>query len=176
MIITISGMPGSGKSTVGRLLAKKLGYRFYSIGDLRGKWAVERGMSIDELNKLGEEEEWTDKKADEYQAEIGKGDDNIVIDGRISFHFIPGSFKVFLTVDDETGAGRVFGDERSDEKAESAEELKVNLKKRVGSDALRYKKLYNLDFQDERHYDLVIDTTDMKPEEVAERIMESIKK
>ena len=37
MIITISGLPGSGKSTIGKMLAKKLGYKFYSMGDLRGK-------------------------------------------------------------------------------------------------------------------------------------------
>ena len=53
MIITISGIPGSGKTTVGRMLAEKLGYKFYSIGDLRGKMAMERGMTIDQLNELG---------------------------------------------------------------------------------------------------------------------------
>ena len=44
MIITISGWPGSGKTSVGKLLSKKLGYQFYSMGDLRGKVALEKNL------------------------------------------------------------------------------------------------------------------------------------
>ena len=71
MIITISGVPGSGKSTAGKSVARKLGYEYVSMGDFRGKMAMERGLTIDELNKLGEKEDWTDRQADEYQRELG---------------------------------------------------------------------------------------------------------
>ena len=174
MIITISGLPGSGKSTVGRLLARKLGYSFYSIGDLRGKWAMERGMGINELNRLGEKEEWTDRKADEYQAELGEKEDGFVIDGRLSFHFIPRSFKVFLTVSPGTGAKRIFSDERQDEGAESLGRLEKALEDRIRSDDMRYRKLYGLDFRDRKHYDLVIDTTGLTPGDVVSRITKAL--
>lgn len=176
MIITISGMPGSGKSSVGRMVAKKLGCVFYSIGDLRGKWALERGMTIDELNKVGETEDWTDKKADEWQVEAAKKEENVVIDGRLSFHFIPKSFKVFLTVDPGVGADRVSGDMREDERTNDTEQLKNNLAKRIESDILRYRKYYSVDIMDMKNYDLVVDTTKMKPEEVAERILGEARK
>ena len=107
MIITISGMPGSGKTTVAKLLAKRLGYEHYSMGDLRGKMAMERGISIDELNKLGEKESWTDKEADDYQKKLGETEDNFVTDGRTGFHFIPHSRKIFLKVDLRIGAERI---------------------------------------------------------------------
>jgi cytidylate kinase len=175
MIITISGLPGSGKSTVGRLLAKRLGYMFYSIGELRGMWAVERGMSINELNKLGEREEWTDKDADDYQTRLGKREDNFVIDGRLSFHFIPHSFKVFLTVQMPEGARRIFDDERVDEEGESLQGLQESLEERIKSDDRRYRKLYGLDFRDSHHYDVVIDTTDLTPEQVADKIIQALK-
>jgi len=55
MIITISGLPGSGKTSVGKLIAERLGYEFLSIGDLRGSFASKKGLTIDELNKLGED-------------------------------------------------------------------------------------------------------------------------
>ena len=64
MIITISGKPGSGKSTVAKIIAAKLGLNKYSIGDLRGKMALDRGITIDELNEVGEKEDFTDKEAD----------------------------------------------------------------------------------------------------------------
>jgi cytidylate kinase len=176
MIITISGMPGSGKSTVGRLVSKNLGYAFYSIGDLRGKWALERGMTIDELNKVGEKEDWTDKKADEWQAEAARKQENVVIDGRLSFHFIPKSFKVFLTVDPDVGAERVSGDSREDERTDGMERLKGRLAGRTESDIMRYKKYYGVDIMDMKNYDLVVDTTDMKPDEVAGRVLKEARK
>ncbi|MCX6741353.1 MAG: AAA family ATPase, partial [Candidatus Parcubacteria bacterium] len=46
MIITLSGKPGSGKTTVAKILAEKLGYKFYSTGDLRGQMAMKRGLTI----------------------------------------------------------------------------------------------------------------------------------
>ena len=178
MIITISGMPGSGKTTVGKLLAKKLGFSFYSIGDLRGKMAMEHGLTIDELNELGMKEEWTDKEADEYQKKVGTKEDNFVIESRLGFHFIPHSFKVFLKVNLKTGAERIFRDPRPDEKKrKSVEETIEGIRKRMENDRLRYRKYYGIDdFADEKHFDLVIDTTNLTPEEVVERIIEEIQK
>ena len=176
MIITISGLPGSGKSTVGKMLAKRLGYKFYSIGDLRGKWAVERGISINELNKLGEREDWTDKKADDYQKELGEREDDFVIDGRLSFNFIPKSFKVFLAVRMSEGARRILNDDRPDEKGSSAAGLEKSLEKRIESDDKRYRKLYGIDFRNEHHYNLVIDTTSLTPQQVTDEISRAAKR
>ena len=176
MIITISGLPGSGKSTVGKMLAKRLGFKFYSIGDLRGKWAVERGISINELNELGEREDWTDKKADDYQKGLGEREDGFVIDGRLSFHFIPESFKVFLTVKMSEGARRILDDDRPDEKGSSAEGLEHSLGERIESDDKRYRKLYGVDFRDEHNYDLVIDTTSLTPQRVVDEMFRAAKR
>ncbi len=177
MIVTISGLPGSGKSTIGKMLAKKLGYNFYSVGDLRGKMATERGLTIEELNKLGESEQWTDKEADDYQVALAKREDNFIIDGRISFHFIPQSFKIFLTVDTDVGATRVFAHPRTDEKpASTIEELKTAMAARMQSDTLRYKKYYDITYPDPTAFDLVIDTSHLTPEEILEKILTAIKK
>ncbi|MBN2331181.1 MAG: cytidylate kinase family protein [Candidatus Aenigmarchaeota archaeon] len=175
MIVTISGLPGSGKSTVGKLLAKRLGYRFRSVGDLRGEWAVGMGITIDELNKLGEREDWTDRKADEHQKGLGEREDDFVIDGRLSFHFIPRSFKVFLDVKTQEAARRILQDDRPDEPAGTAEGIGKSLERRVRSDDKRYRKLYGIDFRDRRHFDLVIDTTDLTPQQVTDEILKAVK-
>jgi CMP/dCMP kinase len=177
MIITISGYPGAGKTSVGKLLAKKLGYKFYSMGDLRGEIAVKKGLTINELNKLGEKEAWTDTSVDDYQKELGKTRNNLVIEGRLSFHFIPNSLKIFLTVNPRTGAERIFNvkEERLDEEIHSSvQELQTQLKARVESDTLRYKKYYNINCYEKDHYNLIVDTTVPTAEEVTNRILSQI--
>jgi len=176
MIITISGLPGSGKSTIGKIIAEKLGLTFYSIGDLRGKMAMERGMTIDQLNKLGETEAWTDKEVDDYQIDLARREDNFVIDARLSWFFMPRAFKVFLTVTPEEGARRIFANPRPDESsAASVEEVAERTKKRITSDRLRYEKWYHVRFDDPANYDLVLDTTARKPEQIVEEILKAVK-
>jgi predicted cytidylate kinase len=170
-------MPGSGKTTIAKLLAKKIHMKFYSIGDLRGKMALERGLTIDQLNEMGMKEAWTDTKADDYQKRLGKKEDNFVIESRLGFHFIPDSFKVFLDVDDVTAAKRIMGDRRPDEERRNTlEESLESIKKRMESDRRRYKKYYNVDFEDRSHYDIVIDTTNLSPAQVVDRIVGEIKR
>lgn len=50
--ITISGYPGAGKSTNGKILASRLGYDFFSAGHFRREAAKELGVDIDTLNIL----------------------------------------------------------------------------------------------------------------------------
>ncbi len=176
MIITISGYPGAGKTTLGKALAKKLGYRFLSAGDIRGMMAMEKGMTIDELNKLGEKEGWTDIEVDRYIEKLGKEKDNLVIDSRLAYHFIPHSVKIFLEVDPWVGAERIFKDKREDESFESVEDAVKRLKERVESDKRRYKKYYNIDFPEKSKFDLILDTTHMSKEEVLSKVLEFLKK
>lgn len=177
MIIAISGFPGSGKSSAGRLLAKKLGYKFYSIGDLRGKMAMERGLTIDQLNEIGKKERWTDMDPDRYQEQLGKKEDNFVIDSWLGFHFIPHSVKIFLKVDPRVGAERIFRDQRPDEpRQETAPGVRRMIEKRMEDSRVRYRKYYDIDPYDMKNYDLVIDTTKIPKGQVIEKIMEFLRK
>ena len=175
MIITISGKPGAGKTTIGKLLAQKLNYKFYSMGDLRGKMAMERNLTIDQLNEIGAKEDWTDKEVDTYQTKIAEKEDNLVFDGWLSFHFIPKSFKVFLDIAPEEAAKRVFKDQRPDEEHfDSVEKMQKEMANRLEQSRQRYLKYYNVDFLDRSHYDLIIDTTNMTPEEEVKLILKNV--
>lgn len=182
MIITLSGLPGAGKSTIKKMLADHLGYKAYSMGDMRGEMAKARGLTIDALNALGMTEAFTDKDADAFQSELGKNEDDFVIDGWLSWHFIPQSFKVFLTVDPMVGAERIFADRaqnpnRSDEpEYATVEETQKTLQERVAQTDSRYQKWYGLQFLDQSHYDLVIDTSQLTDIEVLQRILSALPK
>ena len=175
MVITISGQAGSGKSTIARLLSRRLQLQHYSMGDLRRKMAEERGMTLAELNRLGETEDFTDRQVDEYQKRLGEVEDGFVVDGRTSWYFIPRSVKIYLDARLADRAQRVFKDERSTEKFASIRDTEIALEEREKSDSRRYAKYYGIDVYDKKHYDIVVDTTGMEPNRVAESIMESIK-
>lgn len=176
MKITIAGLPGSGKTTVAKMIAKGLNYKHYSIGDLRGEIAAKHNMSLVELNEVGLREEWPHKEADDFLKELGETEDNLVIDTWMGFHFIPDSFKVFISVDAESAAKRIFGDiaNRSDEDYDSVEEVKEGVRKRVEVSNRAYQKYYNVSFLDRSHYDLVLDSTDKTAEEIMGMILDSI--
>lgn len=180
MIITISGLPGSGKSTVAKILAEKLGFKQYYAGQVRREAARKRGMTLGEFNTLGEKDISTDKLVDDVLSELGKKEDNIVVQGRTAFHFIPNSVKIFLDVDLKEGARRIFEEKRHankrNEKAARTveEELKIQ-QERMKSDTKRYRKYYGIDCFDKKHFDLVVDTTDISPERVVERILKFLK-
>lgn len=179
MIITLTGLPGAGKSTIAKLLSDKLGFHWYSMGDLRGKLAQERGMTIDEFNHLGETQSFTDEDIDTYQTRLGKEQDRLIIDGRLSWHFIPNSLKVFLDVDENEAARRIYeaakNGLRKDEKPyTSTEEVKQRVHARVASDQKRYQQYYQLDYLDRSNYDLVIDTTSLTPEQIVQTILDKI--
>ncbi len=181
MIITISGHAGSGKSTVAKLLAKKLGFKHYSAGDLRRQLAQERGLTIEEFNTLGETDPSTDKLADERSTILAKTEDNFILDGRLGWKFIPQSFKIFLDVDPNVAAERSFKDHQagkrpSEHPLSSVKEALAELKDRQASDTKRYKKLYNVTYDDPRHYDLVIDTSNNSIEQIVGQILDAIKK
>ena len=174
MIITISGSEGSGKSSVGKLLAKELGYKHYSVGDYRRKLALDMKIDINELNKIGETKDFTDKGPDEWQTKLGKTEDNFIIDGRMSYFFIPNSFKIFLYADEKVRAERVFIDHRKSEKYPNVEETIEELRKRRDSDIRRLKKYYNVDPFDKKNFDLVVDTTQLTVQDSVQLILQSL--
>lgn len=174
MIITISGLPGSGKTTTAKILSEKLNLKRYSVGNFRREKAKKLGLTLEEFNKLGEKDSFTDKEADDWQIEIGKREDNFIIDGRLSYHFIPNSIKIFLSVSPEVGAERIMLERREEEKHQTINEAVKSWKTRVNSDKKRYKKYYNLNPNDSKNYDLVIDTSSMEKQEVIDKILRFI--
>ncbi|MFZ2681611.1 MAG: AAA family ATPase [Patescibacteria group bacterium] len=178
MIITLGGLPGAGKSTIKNLLATKLGLKSYSMGDMRGEIAKAKSLTIDELNDLSLNDATSDKQVDEFQKHLGETEDNFIIDGAMSWHFIPHSRKIFLTVDPQIAAARIFADRhnnpnRNDEPEYANEaETQQKLAARATQNDARYQKWYGVGYLDQNNYDLVIDTTTLTTPEVMQKILD----
>ena len=176
MIIALGGRAGSGKSTIGKILAKKLKYKHYSMGDFQREIAKERNISIIELGELEEKDPSIDQEVDKKQIDLGKSQDNFVIDSRLGFHFIPQAKKVFLEADFELRASRILNDKSRKEDNPDINKAKENIIKREKSEIKRYTKYYHINPYDTKKYDIIIDASGNEPEEIADNIIKSINK
>ncbi len=176
MIISLSGKPGAGKSVVAKLLAQKLNFKHYSSGDFTRKIAEKKGITILKLAKLEETNKAIDKQVDEQQIELGKKEDNFVIDSRLGFHFIPHSKKIFLDANFEIRAKRILKDKKRKEDNPDIKKAKKNIKERENSEIKRYKTYYNIDLYNPSNYDLIIDTTKIDIEQTVSQIMDFLNK
>lgn len=182
MIISIGGDHGSGKSTVAKMLQERLRLdRFYAGGIMREE-ARKRGIDLEELMRLAEEDDSIDKAVDFKMKELGETEDNFIAEGRTAFHFVPNSFKVYISVDPREGARRVFEQIRSEgasgrnEKvAESIEEQMELQKWLKESYKKRYMDYYGIDCSNLSNYDLVVDSSDKSVEEVVEIIISKLR-
>lgn len=179
-IITISGLPGSGKSSTAKGVARALGFEHFSSGDLFREMAAARGLSVEQINFAAEQQREIDLEVDELLKKIGKEKDRLVIDSRMAFHWIPDSFKVFLDLDPETAAARTFAhiqkEGRASQAASSLEEVRKKTLKRFESERKRYKNLYNVDFTDKSRFDLVVDTVANSLDQAIKIVVEKYKK
>lgn len=174
--ISISGDLGSGKSTVCRYLNAKFGLKVYSIGLIQRTLAEKYNMDICTFNRYMESHSEIDEEIDTELARIGRRDEDMVLDSRMAWHFVPDSFKVYLTVQLDAAADRIMQDRRGTvESYANPDEAKKRLTERKKSENLRYITKYGVDCTDMKNYDLVIDTTDISPEEVAREIMSNLK-
>ena len=175
MKITISGKIGSGKSTIGKFLAKKLGLKHYSTGDFMRQIANEKGKTLLELSKIAENSDEIDRILDERQMSLGETEDDFLIDARLGFYFIPDSIKIFLDVDINEAAKRIYAEKRLDETNLSLKNTIENIKTRQASEKNRYEKYYRIDVNDKSNFDIWIDTSNKCPEEIVEIILSEIK-
>jgi len=169
MRITIGGTPASGKGTAGKLLAKELGYEYWSAGSVWREEAEKHGMTLNEFHRYLTAHPEFDHYLDEKQAELSERD-NIVVDSRLGFHFVKDSVKVFLTTNIDVAAARLLAAKRNEEQVSSLAEARAEIEERMHAERTRHKELYGVDIADTSNYDIIIDTTPLDPKAVVDAI------
>jgi len=177
MIITISGDIGSGKSTTGKLLCEKLGYKYLSTGAIQRKIASEMGLTTLELNHLTDARLDIDEKIDSYTKALNDTTEDYVVDSRLAWHFVPSSYKVFLLCDENIAAHRISLDKerKNDELIRDVRHLLLKIKERRKSERTRFKRIYGIDFEDHSNYNIVIDSAYFFPDKIVNLILDGAK-
>lgn len=179
-IISIAGDLASGKGTVSSIICEKLNYSIYRNGEYFRKLAKEHNMDVTTFNQYVFKHTEIDKQIENSAHEYSLTHDNFVIDARLGWYAVPESFKVYLTVDIDVAAKRAFEDRdpmrKSTESFKTIEEQKNDMIKRMKLENERYFEVYGVHKEDMNNYDLVIDTTNILPEDVAKIIIEKYNK
>lgn len=181
-IITLSGKPGSGKSSTSDRVAEMLGYTRYSLGDSVRDETKKKKITLSEFNKQAESNPDMDFKIDKNLRELRDSDD-IVIDARLGFYWIPESFKVYLELGNDLAIARIFKDaninasrNKSGEGGASMDDVYEQVEERMRSEKRRFQKLYGVNPYSIEHFDLVIDTARHSPQTVALTVFDTYKR
>ena len=175
MRITISGPPGSGKTTACRNLSEALGLKSVVFGQIFRQMAADRGMSLVEFGALAEQDPSIDRLIDSRILEIAREHEDIILESRLSAYMLArngiDAFKVYLSASPEVRMARVGLRE-----GETAEQAEKATREREASEAKRYMMYYGIDITDLSVYDLVLNTDDLDPDQVLDAILKGTSK
>ena len=175
MIISVSGLHGTGKSTIAKLMAERLGILYYSTGQAFRDLANEKNMSLEEYTNYVENHPDIDKDLDNIVVNMAKKG-NIIIDSQLSGHILKSiaNFRIHLTCPLELRVKRM-----SERDQTSFEEKLKETTLREKSELERFKKLYNIDLSNinsiNEFFNLVINTENLSIEEVLDKILSELK-
>ena len=176
MKITLAGAPGSGKSTLRQLLADHYGLEVKAVGDFMRQVAQRYGYTditaflVEYVTHHPE----IDHEVDEEQREYGATHGRFVLDSHIGFHFVPDSLKIRLECDVEEAARRILAAKRTTESAASLEQAVEANRQREDTMHRNFLNLYGVDIHEDANFDIVVDTTSLRPEEVFAELCQRI--
>ena len=160
MLLTVSGPPGSGKSTNAAALADRFDLDHVSGGDIFRELAAERGLSPVEFNELAEEDDQIDRDLDRRLRDIAVERDDVVLESRLAGWLAAdhADIKIWLDAPREIRAERI-----ADREEKPVDVARQETARRENSEALRYKEYYNIDIRDLTIYDITCNTARWGP-------------
>ncbi|NUB92532.1 AAA family ATPase [Haloterrigena sp. SYSU A558-1] len=171
MLLTVSGPPGSGKSTTAELLADRFDLEHVSGGDIFRELAEERGYTPLEFNKLAEENDQIDRDLDRRLYEIAVERDDLVLESRLA-GWLAGEqadFRFWLDA-----PARVRGERIAEREEKDPERATEETKAREASEAKRYQEYYGIDIRDLTIYDLSVNTARWGPDAVLDMLVTAV--
>ena len=175
--VTVSGLPGAGSSTLGKSLAEKLGWEYFSGGDFMRAYAIEHGLFSKDKTVHHDATVYSDdfdRQVDYGMREKMQKQDNRVYDSWLSGFMakgIKGVLKILVICsEDAVRVDRIVNRDRVD-----VEEAKRHIFERERKNAEKWRRMYGpIDFWNPRLYDVVIDTFSQSREDTLATALEAV--
>ena len=174
--ITISGHPGSGTSTLVKLLSENKGWNSLNGGELFRQEAKRRNMTLADFGEVCKNDLDVDRELDALlKQEMLRNDEQApaIVESRLAGWWayqleleIP---RIWLDVNEIERAKRVKNREGG-----SIESILKESEKRASVDAQRFLELYDLLPEQHEPYSHRIEATSLNPQEVLARVLEIV--
>ena len=170
-IIAVAGAPGTGTTTLCKLLSDRTGLPHVYAGQIFRQLAAERAMDVTTFNRYAEEHPDIDIELDRRMIEVARKG-ACVLEGRmVAWQLqkaqVHDALRVLLEAPEEVRAARV----AKREGVPDFHKVLMDNRHREASEAKRYREFYGFDPNDPRQYDLVIDSSAATPDEIAQRVL-----
>ncbi len=170
--ITVGGLPGTGTSTLCKLLAEKTGLSYIYAGALFREEARRRHMTLAEFGALCQRDPAIDQALDDRQIGLLKRG-SIILEGRLSGwlanrHKVD-ALTVWVTCENKERIRRIV----QRDGGTPDDQLKAT-EAREASEADRYSRYYGVDLNDLSKFDLVLDSTQLGPEMLLEKVLANL--
>jgi len=165
--IAISGMSGCGNTTVSKIVADRLGLKF--INFTFRSLAQEKSIDLKEVLELAAKDDSWDKEVDNRQLEMARESEGCVVGSRLAIWMLKeADLKVYLRASPETRAARIVKREGG-----QLDDIATFTAERDSRDNRRYIRIYDIDNYKYEFVDLIIDTDDITPDEIADKIIQA---
>ena len=168
-LVAVAGLPGTGTTTLCRLLSPRLKMPHVYAGQMFRDMAKEHGMGVNEFGEYAESHPEIDIELDRRMIDVAKKG-GVILEGRMAAWQVreahTTALRVLLEAPEEMRARRV----ADREGAKDWMAVLSQNRHREASEAKRYREFYGFDPNDPRHYDLVIDSSDKTPEHIADMV------
>ena len=176
VLVTISGHPGSGTSTLVKLLKESKDWTSINGGEIFREIAKKKEMTLKDFGKLCKQNPTIDRLLDdELIKRICEDSGPDIVESRLAGHWAKSKnidcHRIWLNVNKEERAKRVSKREGTEWK----EQLLKN-RDRETVDAKRFWDFYKIDIEDMNPYSIIIDSTNMTADEALGYVLSRIEK
>lgn len=171
LLVTISGPPGSGTTTLSRALAEALEVEWVSGGDIFRELADDLGVTLTQLSARADESPTIDRLIDgrvrRIAEEWGASNKGLVLTARLA-GWVAGNradLRVWLDAPPEIRIKRL----------REREEMESELRIQEVTEAGRFESYYGIDISDRSFYDLRVNTARWSPDAVLEIVLSAVR-
>lgn len=169
MLVTISGLPGSGTTTISRLVADALGLERVPGGEVFRQLAAESGMSLSEFGRYAQDHPDIDRELDQRLTDRARAGGCLIesrLAGWLAQRAALPSLRVWVDCDEAARAARVAGRDGT-----TVDEAIEENRARAALERSRYLAVYDIDLDDRSPYDLVLDSSTVPAADLAEAVI-----